>query len=149
MNEKEIRIFPNSQRYEFKTEEELDYYIRNTLRGSDRSGRYNFRNFRSVKNIAVGSVALFRFADKVLGWGVVSEKAVYLPFSDPEYGKYEGFIMFNPKTVKAFETPLLIKDLESITGMRFHFKDNYKTGRGYRKIPFQFKDEIQSHVTER
>ena len=149
MNEKEIRIFPNSQRYEFKTEEELDDYIRNTLRGSDRSGRYNFRNFRSVKNIAVGSVALFRFADKVLGWGVVSEKALFLPFSYPEYGKYEGFIMFNPKTVKAFETPLLIKDLESITGMRFHFKDNYKTGRGYRKIPFQFKDEIQSHVTER
>ena len=58
MNEKEVRIFPNSQKYEFKTEEELDDYIRNTLRGSDRSGRYNFRNFRSVKNIAVGSVAL-------------------------------------------------------------------------------------------
>ena len=116
---------------------------------SDRSGRYNFRNFRSVKNIAVGSVALFRFADKVLGWGVVSEKALFLPFSDPEYGKYEGFIMFNPKTVKAFETPLPIKDLERITGMIFHFKDNYKTGRAYYKIPFQFKDEIQSHVTER
>jgi hypothetical protein len=76
MNEKEIRIFPNSQKYEFKTEEELDDYIRNTLRGSDRSGRYNFRKFKPVKKIAVGSVALFRFADKVLGWGVVSEKAV-------------------------------------------------------------------------
>jgi hypothetical protein len=54
MNEKEIRIFPNSQKYEFKTEEELDDYIRNTLRGSDRSGRYNFRRSKSVRNIAVG-----------------------------------------------------------------------------------------------
>jgi hypothetical protein len=54
MNEKEIRIFPNSQKYEFKTEEELDDYIRNTLRGSDRSGRYNFRRSKSVRNIVVG-----------------------------------------------------------------------------------------------
>jgi len=66
MVEKELRIFPNSQKFEFKTEEELDDYTRNELRGSGRNGRYNFRNFRLVKNVTIGSVVLFRFASKIM-----------------------------------------------------------------------------------
>ncbi len=147
MEVKEIRIFPNSQKLEFKSKDELNNYIREDLRTSKRKGRYNFRRFRSVKLISPGSIALFRFADAILGWGAVREKAVYEPFDDEESEQhYEGYIMFRPETVKAFKKPLSVKDLEAITGMVFHYKDNFNTGRSYYKIPFKFRNRIKEWV---
>lgn len=148
MEEKEIRIFPNSQKWEFKTEGGLSDYIENELRTAERNGRYNFRRFKLVKNIPAGSTALFRFASKIIGWGEILEKAIYKPFSNPDYGDYEGYLLFKPETIKTFDPPLLIKDLEKITGLIFHFKDNYNTGRVYYRIPLQFKVSIQSVVKE-
>ncbi len=144
---KEIRIFPNSQKYEFVTKEELVDYLKNRLRSQERNGRYNFRSFRPVKNITVGSIALFRFASDIMGWGEISKRAVYEPFKRNN-DNYEGVIMFQPKSIKVFDPPLTIRKLEQITNQIFHFKENYNTGRSYYKIPFSFKSNIESVVNE-
>lgn len=145
METKEIRIFPNSQKYEFVTKEELVDYLKNRLRSQERNGRYNFRTFRLVKNITVGSIALFRFASDIMGWGEISKRAVYEPF---QINNYDGFIMFQPKSIKVFDPPLTIRKLEQITNQIFHFGENYNTGRSYYKIPFSFKSNIESVVNE-
>ena len=147
MNIKEVRIFPNSQKYEFETREELVDYIQNQLRSQKRNGRYNFRKYRLVKNISVGSIALFRFASEIVGWGEISESAVSSSFKI-NGNSYEGFIMFKTNSIKAFDPPLKIKELEQITEQIFHFNDNYNTGRAYYKIPFNFKSNIKSVVNE-
>ena len=147
LEEIELRIFPNSQKLEFKTKAELDDYIRNELRGI-RNGRYNFRKFKSVKSIPKDSVALFRFADSIMGWGEISTVAKYQPFVDDYGQKYEGYIMFKPGTVKSFDPPLTIWELEKVTGLIFHFKNNFNTGRVYYKIPMMFKPSIKSMVNE-
>lgn len=147
MEIKEIRIFPNSQKYEFKTRDDLVYYIKKELRSPARNGRYNFRTFRPVKNITVGSIALFRFASDIMGWGEISERAVYAPFKINN-NNYDGFIMFQPKSIKVFDPPLTIRKLEQITNQIFHFNENYNTGRAYYKIPFSFKSKIVSVVNE-
>lgn len=143
----ELRIFPNSQKKEFKTKAELVNYLRNELRGS-RNGRYNFRKYKSVKRISKDSVALFRFADSIMGWGQILEVAKYEPFVNSYGEKYQGYIMFKPRSVKVFEPPLPIRDLEKITGMIFHFKNNFRTGRVYYKIPLKFMPSIKSKVIE-
>jgi hypothetical protein len=138
-------MFPDNQDYEFKTEEDLDEYIRNAFSGSDQSEGYNFR---SGKNITVSSITLFRFANKVMGWGKVSQKAVNSTDIDPVSNHFEGFVKFSPKREKAFESPLFIRELESITGMTFHFKDDYSIGRAYYKFQFHFITSIRAVVEE-
>ncbi len=72
----------------------------------------------------------------------------YQPFVNDYSQKYEGYIMFQSRTVKAFDPPVPIRELEKITGMVFHFKNNFNTGRGYYKIPTKFKSVIKSSVKE-
>lgn len=135
----EIRIFPNSQQKEFKSAEDLRNYLEADIKSH---GRYNLRSYEPLKEVKIGTLALFRFADGIIGLGEVAQEPVEDPFIDKNREKYEGYLMFNPSTVKIFDPPLLVKELEEITKMRFHYKDNFKTERSYYIIPYEFIEPI-------
>jgi hypothetical protein len=139
----EIRIFPNSQAKEFKTPNELREYLQKELRSN---GEYKYRNHRLVSKIELGTIALFRFAVVIIGWGEVS-KPPHQAFITDEHGEqYQGILAFKPSSVKVFESPLQIKELEAITRLTYHYKDNFNTGQPYYKIPMKFRDRIKKKV---
>ena len=135
----EIRIFPNSQQKEFKTPNELQDYLVAELGDH---GKYYYRSNKSVAKVELGTMALFRFADKIIGCGSVIQGPRKAPYIGKNNVKYAGYLMFNPESLKVFPHPLLVKDLEKITGKKFHFKDNYNTGRSYQRIPIEYRDAI-------
>ena len=135
-----IRIFPNNTSKEFSTEDELRDYLLNDLPTRVPPGRYNFLSFRSVRNIPSGTLALFRFQDMIIGWGRVKDRAK----KSSAVPGYEGYMIIDPSIIHVLKTPLSIKRLEDIIKREktFHFKQNYKTGRGYRIVPSKYYEEV-------
>ncbi len=144
----EIRIFPNNKQLEFKNEEDLKHYLTSTLKQRNPQGRYNFHSYNRVKCIPKDSWALFRFEDKIIGSAKIKEPALYEPFKNENGLSYDGYIIFDVSTIKVFKNPILIKDLEKWTGIEYHFKNNFKTGRTYYIIPKKYKQEILARIKD-
>ena len=142
-----IRIFPNSLAKEFGTEDDLKKYLSNELpKRENPAGRYNFHSFSRVRYIPSGTLALFRFQDKIIGWGRVKGKAK----ESSALPGYEGYMIIDPSSIHVLKTPLSIKRLEDIIKREktFHFKQNYKTGRGYRIVPSKYYDEVLTELNK-
>ena len=139
-----IRIFPNSTAEEFETEEELREYLSNELPTRKPQGKYNFHKFRSVKNISAGTVALFRFQDRIVGFATVAERPVLT--SPGSY--YEGHMIIETSSIRLLSKNLSIKRLEEIINHEksLHFKNNYKTGRGYTELPQKYNKSIMAEL---
>ena len=128
----EIVVFPNSQKYEFKTEEEIKEYLKDELPNRPIKGQYKFRSYSRVKNIKLGTLVLFRFSDKIIGSAILSKEAVQL---EEEGSPHKGYVIL--KDIQVLPYPLMIKELEELTDISFHQeKRSYSTGgQTYQRIP--------------
>lgn len=137
-----IRIFPNIME-EFSTAEEMENFLLKTV---GHTGKYYYRSNRSVKKIEKATLGLFRFQDRIIGCAEVIQGPRQVPKNENGV-QYPGYLLFDPKSVKIFLPSLPIKDLEAITGDTYHFKENYKTGRGYQIVSNEFRDKILEIAT--
>ena len=131
----EIVVFPNSQKYEFKSEEKIKGYLKEYLKDEHPNrykGQYNFRSYSRVKNIKLGTLVLFRFSDKIIGSAILSKEAVQL---EEEGNQHKGYVIL--KDIQVLPYPLMIKELEELTEISFHQKGrSYSTGgQTYQRIP--------------
>ena len=129
-----IRVFPNSSSRVFDSEESVEEFLKDSLPNRNPPGRYYFFHYSRLKNIAAGTLVMFRFSDKIKGIAIVEEEAVQSHKASKE-GVYEGYIML--RDIKALPEPLMIEELEELTGISFHQKKrSFRTGgRAYQKIP--------------
>lgn len=129
-----IRVFPNSSRKVFDSDESIDYFLKDDLPNREVPGQYYFFNYSRLKNISIGTLVLFRYLDMIKGFATVKSNAVRsVKFTDK--GKYEGYIIL--RDIHLLPYPLMIKELEELTGISFHQKNrSYSTGgQAYQKIP--------------
>lgn len=127
----EIVVFPNSKRYEFKSEEKIRKFLKEELPNRNSPGQYNFHSYSRLKNIKVGSLVLFRFSDKIVGVAIVSKEAV----KENMGSDLEGYITL--KEIQVLHHSLLIEELEKMTEISFHQKGrSYSIGlQSYQRIP--------------
>lgn len=129
-----IRVFPNSRYKEFNSEESFEDFIKEDLPNRKIPGQYSFHKYSRLKNIGIGTLVLFRYLDKIKGIATVGSEAVH-SIKTSDAGKYEGYIIL--RDIRLLPRPLMIEELEDLTGISFHQKGrNYSTGgRVYQKIP--------------
>lgn len=139
-----IRIFPNSTSEEFDTEEKLREYLSNVLPTRKLQGKYNFHKFRSVRNISAGTIALFRFQDRIVGFASVAKRPV---LTSPG-SRYEGHMIIDTSSIRLLDKNLSIERLEEIINheKKLHFGKNYKTGRGYTELPEKYNKAIMDEL---
>ncbi|MFG1450224.1 MAG: DUF3883 domain-containing protein [Thermoplasmataceae archaeon] len=143
----EIRVFPNSQAFEFDSEETFEDYLKEELPNRSVPGQYYFHSYSRLKNIEPGTLVLFRFLDMIKGTAVVGKKAVRsIKIFDGI--KYEGYIILEDTQVLPY--PLMVQELEELTGISFHQKGrSYKTGgRVYQKIPESKIEIVVDRINE-
>lgn len=131
---KQIRVFPNSSSREFDSEESIEEFIKNDLPNRSPPGRYYSFSYDRLKHIGIGALILFRYLDKIKGVATVRENAVP-SVKNTEKGKYRGYITL--RDIHLLPFPLMIEELEELTGISFHHKGrSFRTGgRVYQKIP--------------
>jgi hypothetical protein len=111
-----IRIFPHSQE-EFPSLDALQTWLMTALKA--RSGRYLLRSRKAVAELPMGSIVLFRYADDVVGEGVVRE---YVRESHTgrtltgEEQQYEAQVTFAPDSIRLFAPPVTVEELQRIVG---------------------------------
>ena len=119
-----IRIFPHS-RDEFETTDDLKTWLLTALKA--RGGRYYLREGSKYGSNPPGSIILFRYGDEIVGEAVVEED--FTPEHKAESGfRYEGYIKFEPSSIRTYVGALSIETLERIVGREL------KPARPYYKI---------------
>lgn len=117
----ELRIFPN-QKYgnvgHEDVEERLNYLFGtrdNTL--LNRNGVYRVHTVIPVNRMKEGTIALFRYEDRILGEGKISQEVRYLEPSNPHYHpEMEGYLVFDTNSLYPYPNEPAIKELWEITG---------------------------------
>lgn len=129
-----IRVFPNSLYEEFDSEEAIEYFLKEDLPNREVPGQYYFHTYSRLKNIVAGTLVLFRYLDMIKGVATVGSNAVY-SIRTFDKRKYEGYIIL--RDIRLLPRPLMIKELEELTGISFHQNGrSYRTGgQAYQKIP--------------
>jgi len=116
MSNPHIRIFPHS-RDEFPSIDSLTTWLMTALKA--RGGTYHIRSAKSVKTLETGSIVLFRYHDMIVGEGVVSN---YIKEPSPdrtvagEEIAYEARTIFAPSSIRIFQPPIPIGDLQGVVG---------------------------------
>jgi hypothetical protein len=117
----ELRIFPN-QKYggigHDKAEERLNYLFGrkgDTL--FNRKGVYRVHTVIPVNRMKEGTIALFRYEDRILGEGKISHEVRYLEPNNPNYYPgMKGYVVFDTVSLHHYPHELSISELWKITG---------------------------------
>lgn len=128
-----IRVFPNSSSRVFDSEESIEEFLKDDLPNRNPPGQYYSFTYSRLKNIEVGTLVLFRYKDKIKGVAVVEKKAVR-SVKVTDKGTYKGYIIL--RDIHLLPFPLMIEELEQLTGDSFHQKGrSYSTGgQAYQSI---------------
>lgn len=111
-----IRIFPHSKE-EFPSLDMLTTWLLTALKA--RGGRYLIRSSKSVADLPLGSIVLFRYGHVIVGEAVVysyvreSRNDRTLLGQETEY---EAYVEFSPSSIRVLLPPLPVEELQSIIG---------------------------------
>ena len=107
-----IRLFPHSQGV-FATPEELADWLRTRLGAN--GGRYRLLRKGPPKELTRGTVVLFRHGNHIIGEAVV-DRYNREPFTE-EGVAYTAQVFFKPETIRVFDTPVRVDDLQQVDGV--------------------------------
>jgi len=116
MADPHIRIFPHSKE-EFPSVDSLTTWLLNGLKA--RGGTYHMRSSKAVKDLEAGSIVLFRYHDKIVGEGVVSNYIKGAASDKTIAGEdveYEARTVFSPSSIRVYSPPVDIEALQSLIG---------------------------------
>ena len=117
----EMRIFPNQKYGDIghdEAEERLNYLFGHhgdTL--LNRNGVYRVHSVIPVNRMKEGTIALFRYEDRILGEGKISHEVRYLEPSNPNYHpEMEGYVVFDKVSLHHYPNEPSVNELWKITG---------------------------------
>ena len=116
MTNPHLRIFPYS-RDEFPSIDSLTTWLMTGLKA--RGGTYYLRSANSVRDLDPGSIVLFRYHDKIIGEGVVTN---YIKGSAPdrtipgEDFEYEARVVFAPSSIRLYAPAVPVDALQRCIG---------------------------------
>jgi hypothetical protein len=111
-----IYSFPHSSE-EFSSAEELADYLRETL--VDRDGRYRVVTASRYTSPKSGDIVLFQKDRQVVGEARIKEGL--RRYEQPERvagHKYQGYITFDPDTVRVYEKTISFDEVEEKSGIK-------------------------------
>ncbi|MHB8360204.1 MAG: hypothetical protein ACYDAO_05130 [Thermoplasmataceae archaeon] len=137
----ELRIFPNQKWNIGHSKENIRL---NYLFGEDgetlknRKGVYRVHTVKPLHRIRVGTIALFRYEDKLLGEGKISKDVHYLKHDHWYFVPgMEGYVEFDTTSLHPYPNKPSLEEIERITG-KFPGKRNSWTIFG-----LHYLDEIR------
>jgi hypothetical protein len=117
MTAQHIRIFPHSYE-EFPSLDMLTTWLLTALKA--RGGRYLIRSAKSVAELPLGSVVLFRYGHVIVGEAVVSRYVRDAAKGDRtllgQETQYEAHVEFAPSSIRIFVPPLPVEVLQDLVG---------------------------------
>jgi hypothetical protein len=105
-------------REEFPTAADLKRWLREVL-PTQRAGKYYVARAKSWGTIPPGSICAFHKQKRIVGDGVLARDFRYGESSEisPVTGqslRYEGWVMFDPKTIRTFDNPIQFSEAEDV-----------------------------------
>jgi hypothetical protein len=147
MEPSQVRIFPHSQN-EFPSEDTLRAWLLTGLPG--RGGVYHLRNADAVRDLAVGSVVLFRYGHRIVGEAIVWKPKENLPEKvkdrtlTGEEQEYGAQITFAPSSIRVYAPPLPVEIIQQhIT------KDVVKFAGAYTELDWSIYAKVLQEVVAR
>ncbi len=124
----QVRIFPHNRK-EFPLEDSLRTWLLSGLRRRD--GLYYLVDPNAVKDMSCGSIALFRYADRIVGEAIVSDEEESL--SEPvtkltlsgDQVAYDARITFAPSSIRLYAPPLLVEGIQPFEDQDIMFPSTY------------------------
>ena len=147
MEPSQVRIFPHSQK-EFPSEDTLRTWLLTGLPG--RAGVYHLRNADGVRDLAVGSIVLFRYGHKIVGEAVVWKGKETFPEKvkdrtlTGEEEEYGAQVTFAPSSIRLYAPPVSVERIQQ------HLKkDVVKFAGAYTELDWDIYAKVLQEVVSR